>query len=85
MNVMTWYSKKKWIEKLLLLFAITFVFSACGDDDDSYTLGVWNRRSDFDGLARGSAAGFTIGNKGYICGDIPVLPISVLQIYGNTT
>ena len=49
MNVMTWYSKKKWTEKLLLLFAITFVFSACGDDDDSYTLGVWNRRSDFDG------------------------------------
>ena len=25
-------------------------------------------RSDFDGLARGSAAGFTIADKGYVCG-----------------
>ena len=40
-----------------------FAFCACGDDE-SYTLGVWHRRSDFDGLARGSAAGFTIADKG---------------------
>lgn len=53
--------------KAVLLFMMGFAFCACGDDE-SYTLGVWHRRSDFDGLARGSAAGFTIADKGYVCG-----------------
>ena len=39
---------------------------SCSDDDDD-TLGVWYRRSDFDGVARTDAAGFTIGNVGYLC------------------
>ncbi len=37
-------------------------------EDTEYTAGVWYRRSDFDGVARMDAAGFTIGNKGYLCG-----------------
>ena len=67
MNVMTCYSVKNIVEKLFLLFMMGFAFCACGDDE-SYTLGVWHRRSDLDGLARGSAAGFTIADKGYVCG-----------------
>ena len=35
--------------------------AACTDDTE-YTAGVWYRRSDFDGVARTDAAGFTIGN-----------------------
>lgn len=48
---MTCYSVKNIVEKLFLLFMMGFAFCACGDDE-SYTLGVWHRRSDFDGLAR---------------------------------
>lgn len=40
--------------------------AACTDDTE-YTAGVWYRRSDFDGVARTDAAGFTIGNIGYLC------------------
>jgi len=40
---------------------------SCTDDDDD-TLGVWYRKSDFDGRSREDAAGFVIGNYGYICG-----------------
>ena len=35
---------------------------SCSDDDDD-TLGVWYRRSDFDGRAREDAAGFVIDNR----------------------
>ena len=51
----------------MVLCAILFCLCAC-TEDASYTAGVWYRRSDFDGVARTDAAGFTIGNKGYICG-----------------
>lgn len=47
----------------LVLCAILFCLCAC-TEDASYTAGVWYRRSDFDGVARTDAAGFTIGNKG---------------------
>ncbi|MFV0586448.1 Kelch repeat-containing protein [Bacteroides reticulotermitis] len=53
--------------KLVGIVLITMSALAC-TEDASYTAGVWNRRSDFDGLARNDAAGFTIGNKGYISG-----------------
>ena len=33
--------------------------AACTDDTE-YTEGVWYRRSDFDGVARTDAAGFTM-------------------------
>ena len=37
--------------------------AAC-TDDTGYTAGGLDRRSDFDGVARTDAAGFTIGNIG---------------------
>lgn len=42
------------------------LFSSCTEEAD-YTNGVWSRMSDFDGVARGQACSFTIGNKGYVC------------------
>lgn len=50
-----------------LWFAVAlFVFSSCTDDEE-YTIGVWEQRSDLDGKARSGAVSFTIGNKGYVC------------------
>lgn len=54
--------------KCFFLLGVSFLFISCTDDSDSYTYGVWADRSDFDGKARTTAAGFTIGNKGYVCG-----------------
>lgn len=55
---------KKYLS-IALLGLITL--SSCVDDEDSYTQGVWERKSDFDGVARSQASSFTIGNKGYLC------------------
>lgn len=49
-----------------MTLAMMFVAISCTDDDD-YTQGVWMRRSDLDGVARGYASSFTIGNRGYLC------------------
>ncbi len=49
----------KKLQLLLVSVAMLSIFS-CSDDDDD-TLGVWYRRSDFDGRAREDAAGFVIG------------------------
>lgn len=54
------------LQLLLVSIAMLSMFS-CSDDDDD-TLGVWYRRSDFDGRAREDAAGFVIDNRGYLCG-----------------
>ena len=53
----------KKLQLLLVSIAMLSMFS-CSDDDDD-TLGVWYRRSDFDGRAREDAAGFVmdIGEK----------------------
>lgn len=52
----------------LLFFIVAISFCAC-TDSSSDTLGKWYRLSDFDGTARSGAAGFMIGNKGYVsCG-----------------
>ena len=51
----------KKLQLLLVSVAMLSIFS-CSDDDDD-TLGVWYRRSDFDGRAREDAAGFVIGNR----------------------
>ena len=56
----------KKLQLLLVSVAMLSIFS-CSDDDDD-TLGVWYRRSYFDGRAREDAAGFVIGNRGYLCG-----------------
>lgn len=49
------------------VLTIMLVLSSCISDEDSYTQGVWERKSDLDGVARSQASSFTIGNKGYIC------------------
>ena len=50
----------------IILLAVGCLAGSCTDDDE-YTQGVWMRRSDLDGVARGQAGSFTIGNKGYLC------------------
>ena len=48
-----------------LLIALFPVFvTSCSDDDDDDLIGHWVRTSDFDGLARGEASSFSIGDKG---------------------
>lgn len=55
------------MNRLLWMLVALLSLAACTEDTE-YTAGVWYRRSDFDGVARMDAAGFTIGNKGYLCG-----------------
>ena len=45
--------------KLGILTAFMLLFCACVSEEDSYTQGVWERKSDFDGSARGYACSFT--------------------------
>ena len=52
---------------LLTMFSVITV-SCSNDDEDEDLMGKWYRVSDFDGLARGEATSFTIGNKGYLTG-----------------
>ena len=52
---------------LLTMFSVISV-SCSNDDEDEDLMGKWYRVSDFDGLARGEATSFTIGNKGYLTG-----------------
>ena len=49
----------------MMLLAVGCLAGSCTDDDE-YTQGVWMRRSDLDGVARGQASSFTIDNKGYL-------------------
>ena len=46
---------------------VALAFAACHDDNDDL-VGNWKARSDFDGVARNSAASFVIGNSGFVCG-----------------
>lgn len=55
------------MNRLLWMLVALLSLAACTEDTE-YTAGVWYRRSDFDGVARMDASGFTIGNKGYLCG-----------------
>ncbi len=55
------------MNKLLWMLVALLSLAACTEDTE-YTAGVWYRRSDFDGVARMDASGFTIGHKGYLCG-----------------
>jgi N-acetylneuraminic acid mutarotase len=57
----------KKMKKLLFIGCLIAVtFSSC-TSDSSYTLGVWEQRSDFDGVARSEASSFMIDGNGYIC------------------
>lgn len=59
---------KHFVPVLLIVLASGF-FPACNDDDDEEEeIGNWVRMSDFDGVARGNATSFVIGNKGYLLG-----------------
>jgi len=49
---------------LLLLTPLMIAFTGCGDEDTVY--GDWVKIGDFAGSARGDAASFVIGNKGYV-------------------
>lgn len=62
----------KKLQLLLVSIAMLSMFS-CSDDDDD-TLGVWYRRSDFDGRAREDAAGFVIDNRDICAVDIGKRP-----------
>lgn len=54
--------------KLLSMLALSMlVLGSCNDDNDDL-IGNWKSRSDFDGVARNSAASFVIDGSGYICG-----------------
>lgn len=50
----------------ILLLALLGLCSNCTEESE-YTQGVWQRKSDFDGVARSNASSFTIGDKGYVC------------------
>lgn len=51
---------------LIVLFPV--IVTSCSDDDEDL-IGNWVRTSDFDGVARGEASCFSIGDKGYlVCG-----------------
>jgi N-acetylneuraminic acid mutarotase len=60
--------KKIRFYKYGLLLTISFVAITCdnNDNDDDELFGNWIELSDFDGLPRGSAVAFSIGNKGYL-------------------
>ena len=52
---------------LLFLFMLTFSFlNSCSKDDTNDLVGNWVSVSDFDGLPRSDAVGFSIGTKGYV-------------------
>ena len=47
---------------------------------------VWTKKADFAGMPRGSAVGFSIGNKGYIgTGSNLGTPLNDKRIFGNGT
>ena len=50
------------MKKITLLFAILFTAGL----NSSQAQGPWKKKPDFGGIARVSAAGFSIGNKGYM-------------------
>ncbi|WP_205741257.1 Kelch repeat-containing protein [Geofilum rhodophaeum] len=59
--------KKSWL--LLAVAGLSLGWVACGDDEEEDdAVGNWVRRSDFDGVARGQAAAFSLGQTGYLMG-----------------
>ena len=62
MNVFRMNSVRLFFVSCLLAFTL----ASCTEDSD-YTLGVWKRRSDFDGVARSDASGFMINGNGFVC------------------
>jgi N-acetylneuraminic acid mutarotase len=50
---------------LVLILAVPF-FNSCNGDDEVALIGNWVELSDFDGIPRSNAVGFSIGTKGYL-------------------
>lgn len=56
-------------QHLFIVTAALIAATSCSKmDEDEKLIGKWDRRSDFDGLARSEATTFTIGDKGYLIG-----------------
>jgi N-acetylneuraminic acid mutarotase len=53
-----------WVKVIILILAVPF-FASC-EDEEEVLVGNWIELSDFDGIPRTDAVGFTIGGKGYI-------------------
>lgn len=60
--------KSKVMFVALLMASTLFVGCSDDDDDDSDEYGDWVEKSTFNGDARGNAASFVIGDKGYVIG-----------------
>lgn len=61
---MTFKMDKTWIKVLILILAVPF-FNSCKDKTVEL-VGNWVKLSDFDGIPRTDAVGFSIGTKGYL-------------------
>jgi N-acetylneuraminic acid mutarotase len=61
---MTYKEVKRWIKALVLILTMPFFYSC--NNGDVALVGNWIRLSDFDGIPRSDAVGFSIGNKGYL-------------------
>jgi N-acetylneuraminic acid mutarotase len=52
---------------LCIFISLSIVMISCGGDDEEVDLiGNWINKSDFEGVPRSDAVGFSIGNKGYV-------------------
>ena len=50
----------------IILIGSPLLFVSCNKDETASLIGDWDEVSDFDGIPRGEAVGFVIGNKGYL-------------------
>ncbi len=51
---------------LIIAFLASPLFTSCDGGEEEQLVGNWVELSDLDGLPRTDAAGFSIGNKGYV-------------------
>lgn len=51
---------------VILASISAIILNSCESSEEEDLIGNWVRLSDFDGVARSDAVGFSIGNKGYI-------------------
>ena len=62
---MTYKAIRDLVIFLLIMFIMPFMTS-CSDDEETELVGNWVELSDFEGLPRSDAVGFSIGEKGYV-------------------
>ncbi|MFN8256614.1 MAG: kelch repeat-containing protein [Bacteroidales bacterium] len=58
--------KNKLLFLLLNTFCTVLFFNSCEKDEDTELIGDWAKASDFEGIPRTDAVGFTIGDKAYL-------------------